>query len=117
MSRNDFNHAGETSSRHNQNTESNMENTNTTPEARAIWTRPDGVEVEGTATAMMQAFAEAGYKGGLRPVEVPQEEPPARPTMSRCSKTWGSPQGARYSHLVRRWFSGVSTPGALSVRP
>ena len=77
MSRNDFNHAGETSSRHNQNTESNMENTNTTPEARAIWTRPDGVEVEGTATAMMQAFAEAGYKGGLRPVEVPQEEPPA----------------------------------------
>ena len=104
MSRNDFNHAGETSSRHHQNTESNMENTNTTPEARAIWTRPDGVEVEGTATAMMQAFAEAGYKGGLRPVEVTQEEPPAievAPEPEAAIRTWYAPRAMGSRHLAR----------------
>ena len=77
MSRNDFTNADGTSSRHNQNTEREMEAKTNPNEVRAIWTKPDGEEVRGLAVDLMEAYAAAGFAGKLRRVEPPQEEPPA----------------------------------------
>ena len=75
MNPNDFTNAGGTSSRHNQNTEREMEAKTNPNEVRAIWTKPDGEEVEGLASELMEAYAAAGFAGKLRRVEPPQEEP------------------------------------------
>jgi len=75
MNRNDFTNAGGTSSRHNQNTEREMEDMNNPGEMRAIWTKPDGNKVEGPASELMEAYAMAGFAGRLDPAEPPQEEP------------------------------------------
>jgi len=76
MNRNDFTNADGTSSRHNQNTEREMEDMINPNEVRAIWTKSDGEEVEGSASELMAAYAAAGFTGKLRRVELRRVEPP-----------------------------------------
>jgi len=88
MNPNDFTNAGGTSSRHNHNTEREMEAKTNPNEVRAIWTKPDGEEVEGLASELMEAYAAAGFAGKLRRVEPPQEEPQEEPPAIEKPKPW-----------------------------